>query len=156
MTWDVTMVMYRGGGLQMFSVSLSKCSWCFSNILLITFQPITFEPIDYATLFLLCGLYPLEPPIHLSRSFHSLKCTWMPYFLSMLLKLSLSPLMYGIVIEVLLVLLLLLVLLMFLFCFGVFFFNFILCMAHEGYLHAVNALSTYVNSSFSWSWLSLT
>ena len=50
-----------------------------------------------------------------------LKCTWMPYFLSMFLKLSLSPLLYGTVIEVLLVLLLLLILLMFLFCFGVFF-----------------------------------
>ena len=53
--------------------------------------------------------------------FPLLKCTWMPYFLPMFLKLSLSPLLYGTVIEVLLVLLLLFVLLMFLFCFGVFF-----------------------------------
>ena len=51
MTWDVTMVMYGGEGLQMFSVSLSKCCWCFSNIFLITFQPVTFQPIDYTTLF---------------------------------------------------------------------------------------------------------
>ena len=82
-----------------------------------------------------------------------LKCTWMPNFLPMFLKLSLSPLLYGTVTEVLLVLLLLFCLLLFLFCFGVFFFNFILCMAHEGYLHTVSALSTYVNSSFNWSWL---
>ena len=51
MIWGVTVVMYGGGGLQMFLVPLSKCSWCFSNILLITIQPITFEPINYTTLF---------------------------------------------------------------------------------------------------------
>ena len=49
-----------------------------------------------------------------------LKCTWMPNFLPMFLKLSLNPLLYGTVIEVLLVLLLV-GLLVFLFCFGVFF-----------------------------------
>ena len=55
--------------------------------------------------------------------------------------------------EILLMLLLLLVWLLFLFGFGVLFFNFILFMAHEGYLHAVKALSVYVNSSSNWSWL---
>ena len=53
--------------------------------------------------------------------------------------------------EILLMLLLLLVCLLFLFDFGVMFFNFILFMAHEGYLNAVSALSMYVNSSSSWS-----
>ena len=82
-----------------------------------------------------------------------LKCTCMPNFFPMFLKLSLSPLLYGTVMEVLLLLLLLLVLLLFLFCFWLFFFSIILCMAQEGYLHAVSALSTYFNSSFSCSWL---
>ena len=41
----------------------------------------------------------------------------------------------------------------FLLGFGVLFFNFIVFMTHEGYLHAVKALSMYVNSSSSWSWL---
>ena len=30
---------------------LSKCFRCFSNVLLITIQPLTFEPVNYATLF---------------------------------------------------------------------------------------------------------
>ena len=51
MTRGVTVVMYGAGGLQMFFVPLSKSSWCFCNILLVTFQSITFEPINYATLF---------------------------------------------------------------------------------------------------------
>ena len=50
------MVMYRGGGLQVFFVSLSKCSSCLTYVLLITFQPITFISVDNATLFLLSGL----------------------------------------------------------------------------------------------------
>ena len=55
--------------------------------------------------------------------------------------------------EILLMLLLPFVWLLFLLDFGVLFFNFILFMAHEGYLHAVKDLSMYVNSSSSWSWL---
>ena len=55
--------------------------------------------------------------------------------------------------ELLLVILFLFVLLLLLFCFWVFFFCFTLCMAHEGYLHIVNASSTYVNFSFFCSWL---
>ena len=47
--WPVVLLWSCMGGLQMFFVPLSKCSWCFSNILLITFQPITFEPINYTT-----------------------------------------------------------------------------------------------------------
>ena len=71
----------------------------------------------------------------------------------MFLKPSLSPLLYGTVMEMLLMLLHLLFCLLFLLVFGVLFFNFILFMAHEGYLQAAKALSMYVNSSSSWSWL---
>ena len=85
------------------------------------------------------------------KVFPLIKCTWMPYFLPIFLKLSFSPLLYGTVMEILLVLLLLLLWLLFLLGFGVLFFNLILFMAHEGYLHAVKALSMYVNSSSSWS-----
>ena len=35
----------------MFFEPLSKCSSSFSYVLLITFQPVTFESVDYATLF---------------------------------------------------------------------------------------------------------
>ena len=51
MTCGVTVVMNRGGGFQMFFKPLFKCSSCLSYVLLITFQPITFESIYYATLF---------------------------------------------------------------------------------------------------------
>ena len=50
-TWGVTMVMNGWGGLEMFFKSLSKWSWCFSNVLLITFQSVTFESVNYPTLF---------------------------------------------------------------------------------------------------------
>ena len=136
----------------MFSVSLSISSWWFTNVLLITFQPITFKPVDYTTIFCYV-VFILWSHQFLFNVLPLLKCSWMPNFLPMFLKLSLSPLLYGTVIEVLLLVLLLFVLLLFLFCFGLFFFSIILCMAHEGYLHAVSALSTYFNSSFSCSWL---
>ena len=71
----------------------------------------------------------------------------------MFLKLSLSPLLYGTVMEILLMLLLLLFWLLFLFDFVVLIFNFILFIAHKGYLQAAKALSMYVNSSSSCSWL---
>ena len=51
MTWDVTMVKYRGGGFQMFLEPLSKCSSCLSYIFMITFQPVTFISVDNTTLF---------------------------------------------------------------------------------------------------------
>ena len=51
MTCGVTMVVDRGGGLQVFLVSLSKCSSCLTYVLLITSQPITFVSLNYATLF---------------------------------------------------------------------------------------------------------
>ena len=51
MTCDVTVVMNWGGGFQMFFKPLSKCPSCLSYVLLITFQPVTFESVDYATLF---------------------------------------------------------------------------------------------------------
>ena len=87
------------------------------------------------------------------KVFPLIKCTWMPYFLPMFLEPSLSLLLHGTVMEILLMLLFLLVWVLFLLDFGVLFFNFILFMAYEGYLHAVNALSMYVNSSSNWSWL---
>ena len=51
MTCGVTVVMNRGGCFQMLFKPLSKCSSCLSYVLLITFQPITFESVYYATLF---------------------------------------------------------------------------------------------------------
>ena len=106
MTWGVAVVMYGGGGLQMLFIPLSKCSWCFSNILLITFQPIKFEPIDYTTLFVMWSL-SFGVTNSSFKVFPLLKCTWMPYFWPMFLKLSLSPLLYGTVMEILLMLFLL-------------------------------------------------
>ena len=50
MICDVTVVMNWGGGFQMFFKPLSKCSSCLSYVL-ITFQSITFESVDHATLF---------------------------------------------------------------------------------------------------------
>ena len=87
------------------------------------------------------------------KVFPLLKYTCMPYFLQMFLKLSLSPLLYGNVIELLLMLLPLLFLLLLLDVFGVLFFNFLFFMAHEGYMLADKTLSICVNSSSSWSWL---
>ena len=77
----------------------------------------------------------------------------MPYFLQMFLKLSLSPLLYGTVMELLSMVLLLLPLLLFLAVLGVLLFNFILFMAHEGYLQADKTLSMCFCSSSNWSWL---
>ena len=51
MTCDVTVVMNWQGGFQMFFKPLSKWSSYLSYVLLITFQPVTFESVDYATLF---------------------------------------------------------------------------------------------------------
>ena len=48
-TSDVAMVIDRGGGLLVFLQPLSKCSSCLTNIFFITLQPITFEPVYYAT-----------------------------------------------------------------------------------------------------------
>ena len=77
MTHGVTVIIDRGEGFQVFLVSLSKCSSCLTYVLLITFQPIVFVSINYATLFLLSVLCPLVPPVHLLCSCHSwneLKC----------------------------------------------------------------------------------
>ena len=39
---DVTMVIYGGGNLDIFLEPLSKCYWRFSNIFIITIQPLLF------------------------------------------------------------------------------------------------------------------
>ena len=44
MTHDVTMVINEGRGLQIFFEPFSKCSWCFTKILIITVHPTTPEP----------------------------------------------------------------------------------------------------------------
>ena len=51
MTSDVTMVMYRGGGLQMFLKPLSKCSSCLPYVFFITFQHVTSVSINHSTSF---------------------------------------------------------------------------------------------------------
>ena len=107
MTCGVTVVIYGGGGLQMFFVPLSKCSWCFSNILLISFQPITFEPINYATLFCYV-VFIFWCHQFIFQGLSTLKMHLNAMLLPMFLKPSLSPLLYGTVMEILLVLLLLL------------------------------------------------
>ena len=48
-TTDGTVVIDRGGGLEVFLQPFSKCSSCLTNIFFITLQPITFEPVYYAT-----------------------------------------------------------------------------------------------------------
>ena len=86
------------------------------------------------------------------RVFPLLKCSCMPYLLWMFLKLSLSLLLYGTVMTLLLKVLVLF-LVLFLTVLGVLFFNFILLMANAGYLQACNTLCMGVFSSSSWSWL---
>ena len=93
-TCGVTVVMNRGEVFQMFFKPLSKCSSCLSCVLLITFQPITFESVYYATLF--CYVVFIVGVTNSSfMVFPLLKCTWMPYLLQMFLKLSLSPSLQG-------------------------------------------------------------
>ena len=79
MTCGVAVVIYGGGGLQMLLVSLSKCFWCFTNALLITFQPITFESVNHTTLF---GYVVFIFWCHqfIFQVLPLLKCTCMPYF----------------------------------------------------------------------------
>ena len=55
MTSFVKMVIYWGGCFYMFFKPLSKCSWGLSNVLLITFHPVTFVSI-YDSTFLLDGI----------------------------------------------------------------------------------------------------
>ena len=149
MTCGVAVVMY---GAFRCSLYLSKCSWCFSNVLLITFQPITFEPVNCATLFCYV-VFIFWCHQFIFQGLSTLKVHLYAIFLPMFLKLSLSPLLYGTVMEFLLMLLLLLFLLLLLDVFGVLFFNFILFMAHDGYLQADKTVSMCINSSSSWSWL---
>ena len=92
MTCDVTVIMNWGGGFQMFFKPLSKCSSCLSYVLLITFQPITFESVDYATFFVMWSLSLGATKLSF-MVFPLLKCICMPYLWHMFLKLSLRPLL---------------------------------------------------------------
>ena len=58
-TWYATMVIYRGGGLQVFFELLSKCSLRFWNIFFITIPPVTFESVYHPTS-LVIGFLSLE------------------------------------------------------------------------------------------------
>ena len=49
MTSDVVMVKYLGGGLEMFLEPLSKCSWGFTNVFVITLHPVTFISLNDLT-----------------------------------------------------------------------------------------------------------
>ena len=113
----------------MFLEPLFKCSRWSSNVLLITFQPVTFKPVNYATLFVMWSL-SFSATNSSFRVFPLLNRTCMPYLLQIFLKLSLSPLLYGPVMKLLLMVLVLLPWLLFLAVLGVLFFNFILLMAH--------------------------
>ena len=131
---------------------LSKCSRCFSSVPLITFKPVTFEPVNYATLFCYV-VFIFWCHQFIFQGLFTLKMYCMPYLLQMFLKLSLRPLLYGTVMTLLLMVLVLVPLLLFLAVLEVLFFNFILLMAHAGYLQADKTLFTCVCSSSSWSWL---
>ena len=148
MTCGVTVVMNWGGSLQMFLEPLSKCSRCFSNVLLITFQPITFEPVNYATLFCYV-VFIFWCHQFIFQGLSTLEMYLYAIFLQMFLKLSLRPLLYGTVMTLLLMVLVLVPLLLFLAVLGILFFNFILLMAHAGYLQACNTLCMCVCSSSS-------
>ena len=122
MTCGVIEVMNWGGGLQMFLKPLSKYSGCFSNILLITFQPVTFKSVNYATLF--CYLvFIFRCHQFIFQGLFTLKCTCMPYLLQMFLMLSLRPLVYGTVMKLLLKVFVLVSLFLFLTVLGVLFFS---------------------------------
>ena len=142
------MVIDRGGGLQMFFVSLSKCSSCFTYVLLITFQPITLISVDNATLFVKWSL-SLGATSSSFMLLPILKWTCMPYFLQVFFTLSLNPSLYDTVICPLLVLLLSL----FLLDLGVLILTFVLFMAQLRYLHITRALCICCCSSSICCWL---
>ena len=82
MTYSVAVVINREEGLEVFFEPLSKCSWGFSNILLITIHHVTFESV-YQPTFLVIGSLFLG-------AIRSIPCV--PHAF---LKLSLRHLMYG-------------------------------------------------------------
>ena len=145
-TTDGTVVIDRGGGLEVFLQPFSKCSSCLTNIFFITLQPITFEPVYYATFLLVMWSLSLGATSSSFRVLPLLKWTSMPYFFPMFLIVSLRPSSYGTVIWALVF-----VWMFLLFClvFGASIFNFILLIVQFGYLHAVRAFCMCVCSSSS-------
>ena len=136
----------------MFLEPLSKCSRCFSNVLLITFQPVTFKPVNYATLFCYV-VFIFWCHQFIFQGLSTLKMYLYAISLANIFKLSLSPLLHGTVMKLLLMVLVLLPWLLCLAFLGVLFFKFILLMAHAGYLPSDKTLFMWVCSSSSWSWL---
>ena len=120
--WPVVLLWsYMGEGAFRCSLYLSPNVLDVTNVLLITFQPITFESVNYTTLF---GYVVFIFWCHqfIFQGLPTLKVHLYATFLPIFLKLSLSPLLYGTVMELLLMLLLLLFWLLLLDVFGVLFF----------------------------------
>ena len=94
MTSDGKMVIYCGGGLQMFSETLSKSSWWSPYIFIITVHPITPVSVDDGTL--LCdGIFTLGVIRRLSIILPPLQYTFTPCFLHTFYMPSLSHITYG-------------------------------------------------------------
>ena len=84
MSCGITVVIYWEMDHEVFLEPLSKCSWGFSNIFFITFQPVTIKSIYHPILFgdvFLGSHQEVLPVIN----------TWIPCFLHMFLEFSLRP-----------------------------------------------------------------
>ena len=150
MTCDVTMVIDRGRGFQMFFKPLSKCSSCLSYVLLIAFQPIIFVSIDYTTLFCYvvfvfwCHLFIFYGFSTLEVNVDAISFTDVleSFTESFIVRNSYVAFADGLVVFIAVVV-----------AFGVLVLTFILLIAHAGYLQDVKALWICICSSSNRSWL---
>ena len=90
MSRGVNMVMYRGRVLKIFLKSLFEISCWLSYIFLITIYPVTFISV-YDPTFLRIGSLSLGAIRKSLMVWPPFRCTSIPYFLQVLVKLSLSP-----------------------------------------------------------------
>ena len=134
----------------MFLEPLPKCSGCLPYVFLIAFQHVTFVSVNYTTFFgdmiFIFGCHKF-----IFDGFSTFKVNFYAIFLHKFLKVSLSPSLYGTVIEPLHVGLLFW--LLFLLFLGALIFVFILLMAHIGYLHGTKASWICFCSSSNNSWM---
>ena len=94
MICDSLVVIYWGGGLQMFLKPLSKSSGWLPYVLIITVHPLAFEPVDDATLH--CDvIFIFGSHQEVIDGIASSVMHLYPMLLHMFFILSLKPLTYG-------------------------------------------------------------
>ena len=149
MTWDVTMVMNRRGGLLVFFEPLCKGSCRLSQVFFFTPIFTTFVSVDDPTLLVIGSLSfgAIRRPLMV---WPPLKCTCTAYFLQVFLILSLSPCWYGTTMCKFLLLGMFwpvwLLLFLFVYLVGFWLFSLALLMAHVGYLHFLRAWHRWSSS----------